>query len=43
MAAVVDALAVPDLGAHIETIAVVESVLSPKGPRYTSRLEVPLG
>jgi 2'-5' RNA ligase len=43
VAAVVDALAVPDLGAHIETIAVVESVLSPKGPRYTSRLEVPLG
>jgi 2'-5' RNA ligase len=39
----VDTLAVPELRAHIDAIAVVESVLSPKGPRYTDRLEVPLG
>jgi RNA 2',3'-cyclic 3'-phosphodiesterase len=43
VAAAVDALAIPELRAHIDTIAVVESVLSPKGPRYTSRLALPLG
>jgi len=43
IAAAVEAMAVPELRAHIDRIAVVESLLSPKGPRYISRLEVPLG
>ena len=43
VAAAVETIAVPELRAHIDSIAVVESTLSPKGPRYTSRLEVPLG
>jgi len=43
VAAAVDALVVPELRARIGAIAVVESVLSPKGPRYTDRLAVPLG
>jgi 2'-5' RNA ligase len=41
--AAVDAIAVPELRARVDRIAVVESVLSPKGPRYTARLELPLG
>ncbi len=28
---------------RVDRIAVVESVLSPKGPRYTARVELPLG
>jgi 2'-5' RNA ligase len=43
VAAAVDGLAAPVLGARVDRIAVVESVLSPKGPRYTARAEVPLG
>ena len=43
VAAAVESIAVPDLRARIDRIAVVESVLSAKGPRYTDRLEVPLG
>jgi 2'-5' RNA ligase len=42
VAAAVDAIAVPDLRTRVERIAVVESVLSPKGPSYTTRLEIPL-
>jgi RNA 2',3'-cyclic 3'-phosphodiesterase len=42
VAAAVDAIAVPDLRTRVERIAVVESVLSPKGPSYTARIEVPL-
>jgi 2'-5' RNA ligase len=41
--AALDALAVPDLPTRVDRIAVVESVLSPKGPRYTARAEAPLG
>lgn len=40
--AAVDALAVPDLRTRVDRIAVVESVLSPKGPRYSARAEAPL-
>ena len=43
IAAAVDAVVVPELRARVDRIAVVESVLSPKGPRYATRLEVPLG
>ena len=43
VAAAVEAIAVPELRARVDRIAVVESVLSPKGPRYADRLEVPLG
>ena len=43
VAAAVGALAVPELRARVDRIGVVESVLSPKGPRYTTRLEAPLG
>jgi 2'-5' RNA ligase len=43
IAAAVEAVAVPDLRTTVDRIAVVESVLSPKGPRYTARAEVPLG
>jgi len=43
VAAAIETIVVPDLRAHIDRIAVVESVLSPKGPRYTDRFEVPLG
>ena len=43
VAAAVEAMVVPELRAHVDRIAVVESVLSPNGPRYTTRLEVPLG
>ena len=42
VAAAVETLAVPDLRARVDRIAVVESVLSPKGPRYTARAEPPL-
>lgn len=40
--AAVDALPVLDLRTRVDRIAVMESVLSPKGPRYTARVEVPL-
>jgi 2'-5' RNA ligase len=43
IAAAVDALGIPDLRTRVDRIAVVESVLSPKGPRYTARAELPLG
>jgi 2'-5' RNA ligase len=43
VAAAVDAIAVPDLRARVDRIAVVESVLSPTGPSYTARVEVRLG
>ena len=43
IAAAVDALDIPDLRTRVDRIAVVESVLSPKGPRYTARAELPLG
>jgi 2'-5' RNA ligase len=43
IAAAVEAVAVPELRARVDRIAVVESVLSPKGPRYSARAEVPLG
>ncbi len=42
VAAAVDGLAVPELRTRVDRIGVVESVLSPKGPRYSARLEVPL-
>jgi len=42
IAAAVEALEVPELRTRVERIAVVESVLSPKGPRYTARAELPL-
>ena len=40
--AVIDELAVPDLRTRVEQLAVVESILSPKGPRYTARAAAPL-
>ena len=43
IAAAVDVLAVPELRTRVDRIAVVESVLSPKGPRYTARAELLLG
>jgi hypothetical protein len=43
VAAAIETIVVPELRAHIDRISVVESVLSPKGPRYTDRLAVPLG
>lgn len=43
IAAAVEALQVPELRTRVDRIAVMESVLSPKGPRYTARAEVPLG
>ena len=43
IAAAVEALEVPELRTRVERIAVVESVLSPKGPRYTERADAPLG
>jgi RNA 2',3'-cyclic 3'-phosphodiesterase len=43
IAAAVETLVVPELRTRVERIAVVESVLSPKGPRYTARAELPLG
>jgi 2'-5' RNA ligase len=41
VAAALDGLAVPDLRTRVDRIAVVESVLSPKGPRYAARAELP--
>lgn len=43
VAAAVDGIAVPELRTRVDRIAVVESVLSPKGPRYTARAELALG
>jgi 2'-5' RNA ligase len=43
VAAAVGSVTLPDLRTHVDRIAVVESVLSPKGPRYTARAEAPLG
>jgi len=40
--AALDELAVPDLRFEVREIAVVQSVLSPKGPRYTPLATVPL-
>jgi 2'-5' RNA ligase len=40
--AALDALAIPTLRFLVSEIAVVQSVLSPKGPRYTSLATVPL-
>ena len=40
--AALDALAIPTLRFGVSQIAVVQSVLSPKGPRYTSLATVPL-
>src|SRR5438094_6445298 len=37
--AALEALEVPELRTWVDRIAVVESVLSPKGPRYTTRAE----
>jgi 2'-5' RNA ligase len=42
VAAAVDALEIPDLRTRVDRIAVMESVLSPKGPRYTARAVLPL-
>lgn len=41
IAAAVDALAVPELRTRVDRVAVVESVLSRQGPRYTARAEAP--
>ena len=41
--AAVDALEVPALRTRVDRLAVVESVLSPKGPRYSAKAELPLG
>jgi 2'-5' RNA ligase len=43
IATALDALAIPELRTRVDRIEVVESVLSPKGPRYTARAEAPLG
>ena len=43
VAAAVGSVTVPDLRTRVDRIAVVESVLSPKGPRYTPRAEASLG
>jgi len=42
VAAAADALEAPDLQMRVDRIAVVESLLSPKGPRYMARAELPL-
>lgn len=42
VAAAVDAIEVPDLRTRVDRIAVVESLRSPKSPRYTARAELPL-
>ena len=42
VAAVLDELSIPSLRFEVEEIAVVQSVLSPKGPRYTALATVPL-
>jgi 2'-5' RNA ligase len=43
LGAAIDALEVPELRTRVDRISVVESVLSPKGPRYTARAELGLG
>jgi len=43
IARTVEGLAVPELRVRVDRVAVVESRLSPVGPRYTSRVEVRLG
>jgi 2'-5' RNA ligase len=43
LGAAIDALEVAPLSARVDRISVVESVLSPRGPRYTARAELPLG
>lgn len=44
IAAAVEALEVPpDLRVRVDRVAVMESVLSPRGPRYTVREDVPFG
>ena len=43
IAAAVEALDVPELRTRVGRIAVIESALSPKGPRYATRAELPLG
>ena len=40
--AALDELATPTLGFEVKEIAVVQSILSPKGPRYTALETVPL-
>ena len=42
ISAAIGALVVPELRVTVDRIAVVESRLSPAGPRYTTRAEVPL-
>ena len=42
IAAAVESLAAPRLHFRVDEIAVVQSVLSPKGPRYTALATVPL-
>ncbi len=43
VAAAIEGLTVPELRTRVDRIAVVESVLSPKGARYAARAHVPLG
>ena len=43
VAATIDTLEVPSLSVDVGEIAVVQSVLSSKGPRYTARATAPLG
>lgn len=43
VAATIDTLDVPSLSIDVHEIAVVQSVLSSKGPRYTARARAPLG
>jgi 2'-5' RNA ligase len=42
VAAALEALAVPRLETEVREITVFESVLSPRGPRYTARAQAPL-
>ena len=42
VAAALEALAVPRLETEVREIALFESVLSPRGPRYTARAHAPL-
>src|SRR6266550_3934609 len=42
IAAAVESLAAPRLEFRVDEIAVVQSLLSPKGPRYTALATVPL-
>ncbi|OLC19079.1 MAG: 2'-5' RNA ligase [Chloroflexi bacterium 13_1_40CM_68_21] len=43
VAATIEKLEVPNLSVDVREIAVVQSVLSSKGPRYTARARAPLG